>query len=161
MNVLVAGGHGKVARRLLKLADQGHTARGLIRNPAHAPDLEAVGAVAVLGDLEADRSLSAYVRGADAVVFSAGAGEGGTDARRRTVDLGGAIKLADAAIDQGVRRYVMVSSGMADDPAKGGDALRSYLEAKAEADAYVTAETVGVTFEVFTGSTPIDQALSF
>lgn len=62
---------------------------------------------------------------------------------------------------EGVRRYVMVSSGMADDPAKGGDALRSYLEAKAEADAYVTAETIGVTFEVFTGSTPIDQALSF
>lgn len=214
MNVLVVGGHGKVARRLLRLlVDQGHTARGLIRNPAHAADLRAVGAIPVMGDIEVDSSLSAYVRGSDAVVFSAGAGEGGTDARRRTVDLGGAIKLAVAAVEQDVRRYVMVSSGMADDPAKGGDALRSYLEAKAEADTYLmatsldwtivrpgelsdepgsgrvtvnrdlgqvgrvtrddvaavlaaclttrSAETIGVTFELFSGSTPIDQALRF
>jgi len=211
MDILVAGGHGQVARRLLKLlAAGGHTARGLIRNPAHAADLQAVGAVPVIGDLEAEESLSPYVKGADAVVFAAGAGPGSGPARKRTVDLGGAVKLADAATDQGVRRYVMVSSIGAHDPSAAGP-MRAYLEAKAEADAYVSASgldctivrpgsltddpgtglvtvtrdlgrrgpvprddvaavlaaclstpaTIGVTFELFAGDTPIPQALAF
>ena len=47
MEVLVAGGHGQIALRLLKLlADHDHRGRGLIRNPDHAADLEAVGAEA-------------------------------------------------------------------------------------------------------------------
>ena len=138
MDILVAGGHGKVALRLLKLlAEQGHTARGLIRDPAQAADLERVGAVAVIGDLENDETLAPYVRGADAVVFAAGAGPGSGPERKRTVDLGGAVKLADAAVEAGVRRYVMVSSIGAQDPGSAGDAMRPYLQAKAEADEYV------------------------
>lgn len=211
MDILVAGGHGQIALRLLKLlAADGHTARGLIRKPAQAADLQAVGAVPVLGDLENDESLAGYVKGADAVVFAAGAGPGSGNARKRTVDLGGAIKLADAAIETGVRRYVMVSSIGAQDPAAGGT-MQPYLEAKAEADAYVVAggldytivrpggltdepgtgrvkatrdlgqrgpiprddvaavlaaclvtpATIGVTFELFTGDTPIAEALAF
>lgn len=213
MDILVAGGHGQVALRLLKLlADSGHTARGLIRKPDQAADLQAVGAVPVIGDLENDASLSPYVKGADAVVFAAGAGPGSGPARKRTVDLGGAVKLADAAVDQGVRRYVMVSSIGAHDPSSGGETMSAYLAAKGEADAYVTGRpeldwtivrpggltddpgtglvtvsremggrgpvprddvaavlaaclttpaTVGVTFELFGGSTPIDEALRF
>src|ERR1700710_1201051 len=111
MDILVAGGHGQIALRLLKLlADQGHTARGLIRKRDQAADLEAVGAVPVIGDLENDPTLEPYVKGADAVVFAAGAGPGSGDARKRTVDLGGAVKLVDAAKATGVRRYLMVSS---------------------------------------------------
>jgi uncharacterized protein YbjT (DUF2867 family) len=211
MDILVAGGHGKVALRLLKLlADQGHTARGLIRKPEQAADLQAVGASPVIGDLENDESLAGYVKGADAVVFAAGAGPGSGAARKRTVDLGGAIKLADAAVETGVRRYVMVSSIGAEAPEAGGS-MRPYLEAKAEADAYVVASgldctivrpggltddpgtglvratrelghrgpvprddvaavlaaclttpaTIGVTFELFAGDTPIAEALRF
>jgi uncharacterized protein YbjT (DUF2867 family) len=213
MDILVAGGHGQIALRLLKLlAAQGHTARGLIRQPDQAADLQAVGAVPVIGDLENDASLSPYVKGADAVVFAAGAGPGSGPARKLTVDLGGAVKLADAAVDQGVRRYVMVSSIGAHDPSSGGESMNAYLAAKGEADAYVTARadldwtivrpghltddpgtglvtvsremggrgpvprddvaavlaaclttpaTIGVTFELFAGSTPIDEALRF
>ncbi len=146
MDILVAGGHGQVALRLLKLlSESGHTARGLIRRPGQAADLEAVGAVAVLGDLENDPSLSPYVKGADAVVFAAGAGPGSGAARKQTVDLGGAVKLADAALATGVRRYVMVSSIGADRPGAGGAAMRPYLEAKAEADRYVQATTLDWT----------------
>jgi uncharacterized protein YbjT (DUF2867 family) len=211
MDILVAGGHGNVALRLLRLlAEQGHHARGLIRSPAQAADLTAVGAVPVLGDLENDETLDAYVRGADAVVFAAGAGPGSGAARKRTVDLGGAVKLADAALSTGVRRYVMVSSIGADRPDSAGDAMRPYLQAKAEADDYVrgtgldytivrpgsltddpgtgrvkistelgdrgpvprddvaavlaavltTPATIGVTFELFTGDTPIPEGLA-
>jgi uncharacterized protein YbjT (DUF2867 family) len=209
MDILVVGGHGKVALRLLKLlAADGHIARGLIRKPEQAEDLRAIGAVAVLGDLENDPTLSPYVKGADAVVFAAGAGPGSGPARKRTVDLGGAVKLADAATDQGVSRYLMVSSIGADNPSAGGS-MQPYLEAKAEADAYVVASgldytivrpgqltddpgtgrvtvtrtlggrgpiprqdvaavlaaclvtpaTIGVTFELFSGETPIPEAL--
>jgi uncharacterized protein YbjT (DUF2867 family) len=117
MDVLVAGGHGKVGLRLLRLlAARGHRARGLIRKPEEAADLEAAGAVPVIGDLEAEPSLEPYVKGADAVVFAAGAGPGSGPGRKRTVDLGGAVKLTDAAAAVGVRRYLMVSSIGADRP---------------------------------------------
>jgi uncharacterized protein YbjT (DUF2867 family) len=135
MDVIVAGGHGKVGLRLLRLlATAGHTARGLIRNPDHAADLEAVGAVPVVCDLETDDPLP-HVRGADAIVFAAGAGPGSGPERKRTVDLGAAVKLIDAARESGVSRYLIVSSMGATDPAGGSAAMRPYLEAKAEADA--------------------------
>lgn len=146
MDILVAGGHGKVARRLLTLlAAHGHSARGLIRDPAQAADLTAVGAVPVLGDLENDPSLDAYVKGADAVVFAAGAGPGSGTERKQTVDLGGAVKLVDAARATGVRRYVMVSSVGAEDPGGSAASMRPYLEAKAEADRYLRASDLDYT----------------
>jgi len=131
MDVVVAGGHGQIALHLERLlAERGDSVRGLIRNPDHAADLERVGAGAVVCDMEAETDLRRFVEGADAVVFAAGAGPGSGPERKRTVDLGAAVKLMDA----GVSRYVMVSSVGADDPASGPESMRPYLEAKAEAD---------------------------
>jgi uncharacterized protein YbjT (DUF2867 family) len=132
MQVLVAGGHGQIAQRLLRLlAADGHTGRGLIRNPDHAADLEALGATPVVCDLEHDDPRP-HVGGADAIVFAAGAGPGSGAPRKRTMDLGGAVKLIDAARELGVARYLMVSSINADNPGSGP--MRPYLEAKGEAD---------------------------
>lgn len=140
MDVLIAGGHGKIAQRLLRLlAEGGHRGRGLVRNPDHEEDLRALGAEPVLFDLERDSGLDRVVAGADAVVFAAGAGPGSGTERKRTMDLGGAVALIEAARAAGVRRYVMVSSVGAHDPAVGGDAMRPYLEAKAQADAALQA----------------------
>src|SRR3954447_17253625 len=103
MDILVASGHGKVALRLLTiLAASGHTARGLIRNPAHAGDVRATGGVPVLGDLEKDERLARDVTGARAVFCAAGAAPGSGPGRKRAVDLGGAVKLADAAMAESV-----------------------------------------------------------
>ena len=135
MDVVVAGGHGKVGLRLLRqLAARGDRARGLIRNPDHAPDLQQVGAEPVVADLEALDDVAPFLGGADAVVFAAGAGAGSGAQRKQTVDLGGALKLIEGAKRAGVRRYVMVSSIGAHDPASAGEAMRPYLEAKAAAD---------------------------
>jgi uncharacterized protein YbjT (DUF2867 family) len=124
-----------VGQRLLKLlAGAGHRARGLIRNPDHAADLEQLGAEAVVCDLEREDDVSPCVEGADAVVFAAGAGPGSGPERKKTVDLGGAVKLIDACHKTGIRRYVIVSSVGADDPESGSEQMRPYLEAKAEAD---------------------------
>ena len=135
MNVVVAGGHGQVALHVLRLlAERGDGAYGLIRNPDHAPELERLGAHAVVCDLEEKDNLAACVADADALIFAAGAGTGSGPERKRTVDLGGAVKLVDAARVTGIRRYVMVSAMGAGDPEAGGEQMRPYLEAKAEAD---------------------------
>jgi uncharacterized protein YbjT (DUF2867 family) len=135
MDVVVAGGHGQVALRLLRrLAARGDRARGLIRNPDHTADLEEVGAEPVLCDMEAEDDLAPFVQGADAVVFAAGAGPGSGPERKKTVDLGAAVKLMEAAEHVGVARYAMVSAIGAGDPEKASPAMRPYQEAKAEAD---------------------------
>jgi uncharacterized protein YbjT (DUF2867 family) len=137
MDVVIAGGHGQIALRLARLlSTRGERVRSLIRNPDHVADVEDAGAEAVVFDLEqgSPDELASVAAGADAVVFAAGAGPGSGAERKRTVDLGAAVKLIEAARGAGVRRYIMVSSIGADDPASGG-AMRPYLEAKAEADA--------------------------
>ena len=135
MNVFVAGGHGKIGLRLLRLAAQrGDQARGLIRDPGQSADLEAVGAEPVVADWEAGDDITPLVAGADAVVFAAGAGPGSGPERKRTVDYGGAVKLIEAAKANGVSRYVIVSSMGADDPPSGPESMRPYQEAKAAAD---------------------------
>jgi uncharacterized protein YbjT (DUF2867 family) len=145
-DVVIAGGHGQIALLLeRRLTAAGHRVRGLVRNPDHARDLEAAGAEAVVADLEALDDLGPYVQGADAVVFAAGAGPGSGPARKRTVDLGAAVKLAAAAGATGVRRYLMVSAMGAADPGAGSEAMRPYLEAKAQADAAVASSGLDVT----------------
>ena len=146
MDVVIAGGHGQIARRLTRLlAARGDRVRGLIRNPDHAADLEADGAEPVVVDMEAAGDLSPHVQGADAVVFAAGAGPGSGEERKQTVDLGAAVKLADAALKTSVRRYVMISSIGAHDPEAGPETMRPYLRAKAEADAAVLERDLDVT----------------
>ena len=135
MNVFVAGGHGKIGLRLLRLvAARGDQARGLIRKSEQAPDLEAVGAEPVVADWEAGVDITPLVAGADAVVFAAGAGPGSGPERKRTVDYGGAVKLIEAAKANDVSRYVIVSSMGADDPLSAPEQMRPYQEAKAAAD---------------------------
>jgi uncharacterized protein YbjT (DUF2867 family) len=151
--VAIAGGHGKIAMLLGRaLAERGDTARGLIRNPDQEGDLRAAGIEPVLCDLEGDGDVAAAIRGADAVVFAAGAGPGSGAARKTTMDLGGAVKLIDAAKAEGISRYLMVSamgaaelsgadaSGSAVSAEDGGaeptaaEVFAVYMRAKAEAD---------------------------
>jgi len=142
MNVAIAGGHGKIGRRLGRvLVDRGDDVRGLVRNPDHAVDLEADGVHAVVCDLESAGAdeIAGAIAGADAVVFAAGAGSGSGAKRKWTVDRDGAVKLLQAARAVGARRYVIVSSVGAESPPSGDDVFEVYLRAKAEADQAVMA----------------------
>jgi uncharacterized protein YbjT (DUF2867 family) len=135
MDVVVLGGHGQVARHMLaRLAARGDRARGIVRNPEHVEDLEAIGAEGLVGDVERE-DITPLVAGADAVVMAAGAGPGSGPERKRTVDLGGALKLIDAARANGVTRYVIVSAMGAGHPGSASGPMGPYIEAKAEADA--------------------------
>jgi uncharacterized protein YbjT (DUF2867 family) len=145
--VAIAGGHGKIAMLLGRtLAGHGDTVRGLIRNPDQADDLHGAGIEPVLCDLEGDGDVAAAVRGADAVVFAAGAGPGSGDARKSTMDLGGAVKLIDAAKAEGISRYLIVSSMGADKPPEdGAEGFGAYLRAKFEADEALRASGLDYT----------------
>jgi uncharacterized protein YbjT (DUF2867 family) len=138
VKVLVAGAHGKTARRLVRmLAEDGHEVRGLVRKEDQLPDVEADGAEPVLVDLEEEEvegAVGEAVEGCDAIIFAAGAGPGSGAARKETMDYGGAAKLVEAAEKHGVRRYLMLSSMGAGNPEGGSEAMRPYLSAKARAD---------------------------
>lgn len=147
MRIVIAGGHGKIALILERLLSaRGDSVAGLIRNPAQVADLEAAGAEAVVVNLEkaSVAEVAQHVRGADAVVFAAGAGPGSGAARKETVDRDAAILLADAALDAGVSRYLMVSaigSNRRTDDTAADPVFAAYLRAKAAADEAVQART--------------------
>ncbi len=142
MRVAIIGGHGKIALRLTgRLIARGVTVVGVIRNPAHADDIRALGGEAVVCDVEraSVSEIAAAIGGANAVAFAAGAGPGSGAERKLTVDRDGAIKLLKASLAADVPRYLIISSIGAENPPEGDDVFSGYLRAKAEADAAVQA----------------------
>ncbi|ACU95139.1 SDR family oxidoreductase [Saccharomonospora viridis] len=143
MRVVIAGGHGKIALRLERLlVSNGDTAVGIIRKPEQAEKLREIGAEPVVLDLEQASvdEVADVLSGADAAVFSAGAGPGSGVARKDTVDRAAAVLFAEAAERAGVRRFVQVSAMGAGDPidadveARVGEVFAAYLRAKAAAE---------------------------
>jgi uncharacterized protein YbjT (DUF2867 family) len=134
MDVLVAGAHGGVGIQLAELlAESDHRVTGMVRNEDQLPDIEALGAESVLGDLTVDEDVARAIAGQDAIVFAAGSG--GDDVYG--VDRDGANAMVDAAASEGIERFVMLSAMNADAPDDSPDGLAEYLDAKAQADAYL------------------------
>lgn len=142
MKVVVIGALGKVARLLVPLladddAHPGTEVVGIVRRPEQIDRVGDLGADPRLLDVEHTglEELAAAVDGADAVVWSAGAG-GGNPSRTYAVDRDAAIRSMDAAVQAGVRRYVMVS-WIGSTPEHGvppGSSFFPYADAKLAAD---------------------------
>ena len=142
-NIVIIGGHGKVA--LLSeplLVQAGHQVTAVIRNQEQFPSVEATGAKPVL--LNIHSASTAQLKqvfeeaNADTIVWTAGAG-GGDASRTLGVDLHAAVRSIDAATEAGVKRYVMVSylgSG-AGHRVDEDHSFYAYETAKAVADAYL------------------------
>jgi uncharacterized protein YbjT (DUF2867 family) len=148
MDIVIAGGHGKIALELEPLlAEAGHRVRALIRNPDHAADVQATGAEPVVADLEAldVDALAQQLGSADAIVFAAGAGPGSGAQRKWTVDYAGAVKLMEVARRNGIGRYVIVSSMGADPEAEDDGGFGTYLRAKGQADKKLTESGLAYT----------------
>lgn len=143
MHVVIAGGHGKIGLRLAALlAGRGDTVTAVVRNPDHRADVETAGAAVAVVDMESAGvdELAAHLKGADAVVFAAGAGPGSGVERKDTVDRAAAVLLADAAKQAGVRRYLLVSSTGVDAVPEGTDEVwAAYLRAKKAAEEAIAA----------------------
>jgi uncharacterized protein YbjT (DUF2867 family) len=139
MHIVIAGGHGKIALLLTEiLAARGYAVTGLVRNPAHTEDIEAIGGRPIVLDLEqADAEhVAGLLEGVDAVVFAAGAGPGSGAERKDTVDRAASVLMAEAAEQAGVSRFLQISAmGTEREPDPERDEVwAAYIRAKAQAE---------------------------
>ena len=149
MRIAIAGGHGQIGQRLIRLlAARGDEVRSIDRNPDYAEELRSAGAEPVTCDLESatEEDVAKAIGSVDAIVFSAGAGPGSGTDRKWTMDYGGVVKLIEAAKANGIRRFLLVSSMGADPNADGDDAFAVYLQAKGKADAEL--ESSGLDYTI-------------
>ena len=148
--IAIIGGHGKVALELSRiLAAEGRDVTSFVRNPDHQSDVAATGATPALLDVEHSTTaeIAEALRNHDAVVWSAGAGGGGSPERTYAVDRDAAIRSMDAAAEAGVARYIMVSylGAGPDHGVPKDDSFFAYAEAKAAADTYLRATALNWT----------------
>ncbi|GAA4505392.1 SDR family oxidoreductase [Brevibacterium yomogidense] len=148
--VVIIGAHGKIAQLATpRLVTAGFAVDGVIRNPDQADDIRATGANPVelsLEDASVDDLAQAFA-GAEAVVFSAGAG-GGNPARTDAVDHKGAVRAMDAAEQAGVNRFVMVSYSRAlvdVDTLDPDSSFFPYAKAKHDADEHLRSTKLDYT----------------
>jgi uncharacterized protein YbjT (DUF2867 family) len=143
MRVVIAGGHGKIARELGRLlAERGDHPIGLVRDPHQRADLLVDGVEPIVLDLERANvdAVAGVLEGADAAVFAAGAGPGSGAARKDTLDRAGAVLLARACEEAGVQRLLQISAmgvkSVRDGavPAGMDDVFVAYLRAKLAAE---------------------------
>lgn len=143
MKITIIGGHGKIALLAARiLARRGDEVTSVIRNPEHVPDVADTGAHALVLDVEEATAteLADAFAGADAIVWSAGAG-GGNPERTYAVDRDAAIRSMNAAELAGIKRYVMVSFLTADTEhlVPLDDPFYPYMAAKIAADEHLRA----------------------
>ena len=120
MKILVTGATGKVGSRLTKrLAQRGDEVRALVRDPGRATDLLENGIELAEGDLLAENSLAAAVRGVDAVVHCAAFFRGATPEQAHAVNDLGTQHLANAARNASVKRFIFTSTGLVYGPNGG------------------------------------------
>lgn len=139
---IIIGGHGKVALLTAPLLTaKGDSVHSIIRNADQSADIEALGAQAVVLDMQSanEAQMTQAFKGADAIIWSAGAG-GGTPERTYAIDRDAAIRSMNAAVQAHVNRYVMVSywgAGYDLDRLDHNDSFYPYAQAKADADAFL------------------------
>jgi uncharacterized protein YbjT (DUF2867 family) len=136
MTVAVIGANGGIGRLLLdQFDDTDHDAIGVVRSEDQFDAIRGRGAEPRLGDLEGE--FAPALDGADAVVFTAGAGGSTGWDKTLMVDLWGARRTVEVCEEKGIDRYVMISATGAADPDTGWEPLRPYLVAKRAADDYL------------------------
>jgi nucleoside-diphosphate-sugar epimerase len=112
MHALVTGANGFVGSWVCrKLLERGDAVRGLVRATSNLSLLEGVPIERVIGSLDDPDSLEAATRGVDVVFHVAAAvTDWGTLEWFRRVNVEGTRHLIEAAIQNGVKRFVYVST---------------------------------------------------
>jgi nucleoside-diphosphate-sugar epimerase len=125
MKALVTGATGFVGSHLTEaLRRRGDEVTVLARSPAKAAALAPLGVTVVVGDLADAAALAAASRGQDVVYHVAGAVAARSEAEFLAANRDGSRLLADAALQAGVRRFLLVSSMAAAGPTIKGRPLR-------------------------------------
>lgn len=115
MRIFLTGGTGFIGGEVARLLRaRGDEVRALVRTPAKAAALTALGCELVAGDLSDEAALTAACAGMDAVVHGAALYEVGVPADRRAAmvdaNVGGTERVLGAALAAGVRKAVYIST---------------------------------------------------
>jgi len=130
---LVIGANGQIGRLFCRhAAEHGHMLRAMLRTPDQRGPFEDLGIETVVGDLEDD--FAEHLEGCNRLVFTAGSGPRTGADKTLMVDLYGAMRSMDAAVDCGIEQFVMVSALRAGHPPAAPEKLRPYAAAKLAAD---------------------------
>jgi nucleoside-diphosphate-sugar epimerase len=144
MTTLVTGATGRIGSRFVpRLLDQGDAVRVFVRDPGKAAQFAARGADVVTGDLLDEGELRGALDGVSAVVHLAAAFRGVDEREATAVNRDATTRLARAALDASVGRFVYASTNLVyghgrrrpareeDEPAPAG----VYPETKAASEA--------------------------
>lgn len=149
MNVAVVGANGQIGKQVIGLLKESseHTPRAIVRKEEQARAFEQDGVQSSLVDLEGTvDEITHGLKGADAVVFTAGSG-GKTGADKTLlIDLDGAVKTMEAAKQAGIDRFIMVSALQAHNRDNWNESLKPYYVAKHFADRAL--EQSGLTYTI-------------
>lgn len=157
MKVLIIGANGQIGRQVAQkmAASEQFEPSAFIRKEEQKSYFEGIEVPTVVESLENSlEQIAQAMQGFEAVVFTAGSGGATGHDKTLEIDLFGAIKAIQAAQQEGVQRFVMVSAAYADVPEiweKTG--IRPYYIAKHVADqelkrsdlAYTILRPVGLT----------------
>jgi nucleoside-diphosphate-sugar epimerase len=109
--ILITGATGKVGSHLVpRLLTRGLQVRALVRPGPNVQKLRDEGAVIVEGDLLQPDSLDAALKGVETVVHLAAFFRGATPEQAREVNLVGTERLAAAARQAGVKKFIFAST---------------------------------------------------
>ncbi|WP_339311341.1 SDR family oxidoreductase [Paenibacillus sp. FSL k6-2145] len=148
MNVLVIGANGQIGKLVVEqLVQEGkHKVTAMIRKPEQAGTLKELGADVVIGDLEGSvEDLAEAMKDHNAIVFTAGSGGSTGQDKTLLIDLDGAVKTMEAAEQQGISRYILVSAYGADQREKWSESIKPYYVAKHYADRVLFASDLNYT----------------
>ena len=130
--ILVVGANGTTGKKIVNLLDKSHEFKpvAMVRKEEQVEQFKKDKVTTVLGDLEKD--VSHTTNDIDRVIFAAGSG----GKKVVEVDREGAKKMVDVSKENGIEKFIMLSSIGADHPEESEE-LQEYLEAKHNADEYL------------------------
>lgn len=149
MNVAVVGANGQIGKHVIGLLQESsdHSPRAIVRKEEQAKSFEQNGVPSSLVDLEGTvDQIAKGLKGADAVVFTAGSGGGTGSDKTLLIDLDGAVKTMEAAKQAGIDRFVIVSALQAHNRENWNESLKPYYVAKHFADRAL--EQSGLTYTI-------------
>lgn len=160
MKILVVGANGQIGTHLVKkiVDSETHQARAMIREQEQAAFFENMGAETAHFDLEQEiEDIAEAVKGVDAIVFTAGSGGHTGPDKTILIDLDGAVKMMEAAKQEGVDRFVLISSFDTRREKWRGGAFKPYVAAKYYADMWLKSTDLDYTL-IHPGTLTDDKA---
>ncbi|WP_188621025.1 SDR family oxidoreductase [Flavobacterium suaedae] len=138
MKTLIIGAHGKIGQMVSEKMSQSNNFEptAFIRKEEQKSVFEKINVPTVVESLEnTTEEIAKSIKGFDAVVFTAGSGgETGHD-KTLEIDLDGAVKAMNAAKQNNIKRFVIVSAALTDVPEKWEETgIKPYYVAKHYAD---------------------------